>query len=39
MNERVIKNEEIIQNEKKILSLSNNVSVWSKDFINQVDWW
>ncbi len=42
MNEKAIKNEEIIQNEKTIKtisSLSNDVSVWSKDFINQVDWW
>ncbi len=39
MNERATKNEEIIQNEKTISSLSSDVSVWSKDFINQVDWW
>ncbi len=42
-NEEVIqKNEEIIQNEKTIKtisSLSSDVNVWSKDFINQVDWW
>jgi hypothetical protein len=39
MNKKTIKNEEIIQNEKTISSLSSDVSVWSKDFINQVDWW
>jgi hypothetical protein len=40
MNEKTIKNEEIIQNEKTISSLSSDVSVWPKDFINQVDdWW
>jgi hypothetical protein len=37
MNKRTI--EEIIQNEKTISSLSSDVSVWSKGFINQVDWW
>jgi hypothetical protein len=39
MNERATKNEEIIQNEKTISLLSSDVNVWSKDFINQVDWW
>jgi hypothetical protein len=39
MNEKAIKNEEIIQNEKTISSFSSDVSVWPKDFINQVDWW
>jgi hypothetical protein len=42
MNERATKNEEIIQNEKTIKtisSLSSDVSVWPKGFINQVDWW
>jgi hypothetical protein len=39
MNKRTTKNEEVIQNEKTISSLSSDVSVWSKDFINQVDWW
>jgi hypothetical protein len=39
INERTIKNEEIIQNEKTISSFSNDVNVWSKDFINQVNWW
>ncbi len=39
MNETTTKNEEIIQNEKTMSSLSSDVSVWSKDFINQVDWW
>jgi hypothetical protein len=39
MNERTTKNEEIIQKRKTISSLSSDVSVWSKDFINQIDWW
>jgi hypothetical protein len=39
VNEKAIKNEEIFQKRKTISSLSSHVNVWSKDFINQVDWW